>query len=722
MSEQTSKSPSSSRGITKPGTTSATRAPVIRERPCFVILVHGVNDLGEAFEAQEKGICQGLNERLDRKDLSAATYRMPSQNEEFKPEGKDPDEVLYRRHPKGDTRGPIIPFYWGFREKESLIQKGAKHGEWLDQYGNRMDKMGAKGGGPFANATNNIPAFWGNGAVDGKGTIGKGLNWKAGSPTHPLLAAQPRHYMILAALRLAALITSIRSRRPEAVINIVAHSQGCLVSLTAHAILNKEGKHPADCLIMQDPPYSLDDYSEKSARLFQFLDDIQTVHARKKTLENIVGHITGKPANSPEFKELMGKAGISTGIGGVKWLKHVVNVDGKDHAYEDRDNRGKVYLYFCPEDETVALVSIQGIGWQGVPDWALKPMLPRFQQRVFTMKMRDGKRVPVGQAAHTYLLRAQGEAFWAWAREGNTENGGKELSNRAEPAVGECRWVGGDTVPIPMVPQLHASDEGVAKNALDLGQGQLGVSPIDARVAITNGGIGKITETIDDPRPDYERSRFKHDIDLRNNYVQKIKSNIISNWKQKHNPKDLQEKTFDENQADLQDNGNGTLVLIRPETPEEAALRWQQRVTEFNSYHSAIPANPEHHRRITSYDLAIGPTSISKKQWMKEREEEDKAFLDYLCLMADWRMMPKDFNKLKENCFFAVENDSVQKTIEANSNYYKTGDAPYWLIPKIEELQKSIVNWTEAQEKSKQQAGIAHDNAKGGYIKGTRIG
>ena len=35
---------------------------------------------------------------------------------------------------------------------------------------------------------------------------------------------------------------------------------------------------------------------------------------------------------------------------------------------EDRDNRRKVYLYFCPEDMTVALDNIQGIGWDGVPD------------------------------------------------------------------------------------------------------------------------------------------------------------------------------------------------------------------------------------------------------------------------------------------------------------------------------------------------------------------
>ena len=37
-------------------------------------------------------------------------------------------------------------------------------------------------------------------------------------------------------------------------------------------------------------------------------------------------------------------------------------------AWQDRDNQAGVYLYFCPEDMTVALGNVQGIGWQGVPD------------------------------------------------------------------------------------------------------------------------------------------------------------------------------------------------------------------------------------------------------------------------------------------------------------------------------------------------------------------
>ena len=34
-------------------------------KPCVTILVHGVNDLAGCYERIERGLCQGLNERLD---------------------------------------------------------------------------------------------------------------------------------------------------------------------------------------------------------------------------------------------------------------------------------------------------------------------------------------------------------------------------------------------------------------------------------------------------------------------------------------------------------------------------------------------------------------------------------------------------------------------------------------------------------------------------------
>ncbi|WP_115415105.1 T6SS effector phospholipase Tle3 domain-containing protein [Enterobacter roggenkampii] len=46
-----------------------TNCPVHRPMPGIVILVHGVNDVGEAYQNQERGIIEGLKKRLGRDDL-----------------------------------------------------------------------------------------------------------------------------------------------------------------------------------------------------------------------------------------------------------------------------------------------------------------------------------------------------------------------------------------------------------------------------------------------------------------------------------------------------------------------------------------------------------------------------------------------------------------------------------------------------------------------------
>ena len=45
--------------------------PVKYSMPCIVILVHGVNDVGEAYQNQEQGIIAGLNERMGRTEMAA---------------------------------------------------------------------------------------------------------------------------------------------------------------------------------------------------------------------------------------------------------------------------------------------------------------------------------------------------------------------------------------------------------------------------------------------------------------------------------------------------------------------------------------------------------------------------------------------------------------------------------------------------------------------------
>lgn len=57
---------------------------VMRPLPCIVILVHGVNDVGEAYQDQDTGICAGLNSRLGRQDLHPHFQNIPNEVPEVK--------------------------------------------------------------------------------------------------------------------------------------------------------------------------------------------------------------------------------------------------------------------------------------------------------------------------------------------------------------------------------------------------------------------------------------------------------------------------------------------------------------------------------------------------------------------------------------------------------------------------------------------------------------
>jgi hypothetical protein len=251
----------------------------------------------------------------------------------------------------------VIPFYWGYRA--STGQNRRRNGQWLDEAGNRLDKDLSKGGGPFANATTNLADMWKSGAP----AFGGFIDWLSGDPLRPVLEGPGRMYFVLAAQRLAALVRMIRKYDPNDTVNIVAHSQGCLIALLAQAFLMEDGHRTADTLVLTHPPYGLEPtflgtFSSgggKDPAMEQFyasLRGLQTVRARLDTLINIVRGVAAQRRDGWSADEL-----AHMRRGGLHSL-----------AWEDRDNRGKVYLYFCPEDMTVALRNVQGIGWQGVPD------------------------------------------------------------------------------------------------------------------------------------------------------------------------------------------------------------------------------------------------------------------------------------------------------------------------------------------------------------------
>lgn len=415
-----------------------------RDKPGNIILVHGVNDVGMGYAAAEAGLCAVLEQRLYRR-FTPAPYRLPASTDKDKVE-PDPDAVYFKRNATAPFDSPVIPFYWGYREVRKLAR--TLNGQQTDRYGNRLDADLSKGGGPFGNATSNLPDMWNRG-------LGAPLD-PVQDPLRPIRDAPGRMYMVLAAARLACLVAAIRQYEARDTVSIVAHSQGCLLSLLAQAMLLERGERPADTLVLTHPPYSLEERPSEwlirglayfrggsdpflSEAQYRMLDGWQSLHARLQTLVNIVQGVAQSKATDPPFSTL----NETSTCGAVECRWQPAN---------DRDNRGKVYLYFCPEDMTVALDNMQGIGWQGVPDHAegsqgrhvrrerkygrgsdydrvvkyewtmnavkrmpLQELGDGFRQRVFTTKQRPDPRtrkqgpVLVGQAPHDFILRIKGE-------------------------------------------------------------------------------------------------------------------------------------------------------------------------------------------------------------------------------------------------------------------------------------------------------------------------
>ncbi|HAP27505.1 MAG TPA: hypothetical protein DCR74_18170 [Achromobacter sp.] len=711
-------------------------AQIQQPKPCIVILIHGVNDLAGSYADQEEGICEGLNERLDHLTtarggrnmaaLNPATYRLPEDDQGSAP---DPDRAYYRRRAHagklgGRSRSVVIPFYWGFREEEQAINKRTTHGEWLDRFGNRLDKDGIKQGGMFANATTNIPDMFGPG-FSGRLLGAMPVNPVFGSPSHPLMPAPARRYMVLAALRLAALVKTIRGYKGQSgsdglndTINVVGHSQGTLIALLANAYLKDEGERPIDALVMMSSPYGL---GEPFLENLLVRSNQQTTLARLQTLANITQFIGRQPNVVPALADMADPVNEAC-IGGLRWTgdKCRTTMDGQELDFTERDNRGNVYLYFSPEDQTVGMKSVQGIGWQGVANMAsftelvperfllsyvsetLNKILPenrraikrtvpalgalgsRFYQRVFTIREREAGRHQVGMPPeYTYQLLTTGESTWE----------GSALGALQE--VGQATFATGQTIPInaPALPRAFEADFG-AHGARDASQASGGIAPvyapddpIDASIAVTNGGINHLgSRFVDLPEsagpltaahrnqaramalaPELEAQLTDLNDPARNPYKEPGNNAWAADWHR---------ITF------ASYKGGRRFWVNYQESPNEARRRrMNAERAEQNAYsfHSAIPMNKEHSRRALAYDLALG----------QARSIDDEEFYTYLCRVADWRLgwrdddtrgdqLAVDENPLEASTllFFGAESTDRRALIVASGDYRLTGVLP----------------------------------------------
>ncbi|MBW8352676.1 MAG: DUF3274 domain-containing protein, partial [Pseudomonas sp.] len=140
---------------------------------------------------------------------------------------------------------------------------------------------------------------------------------------------------------------------------------------------------------------------------------------------------------------------------------------------------------------------------------------------------------------------------------------------------------------------------------------------------------------------------------------------------------------------------DGKVLVTRSETPYEARMRLQsggkdKEHEEALSFHSAIPNNPEHSRRVLAYDVAIGAGE----------SVDDVTFYAYLCRVADWRLdwestdgggyevksLEQDLpDEAVEKLYFLEEVES-RKLIDSTTAYRMTGVLPTSVRDKMPSL------------------------------------
>lgn len=617
--------------------------------PGVVIFLHGVNDPGASYESVETGLCQGVNERLDRPDLKAGRYgadysaakKMPieERGEDHKTTLDDPDTYLYQRDtndPK--TRSLMIPFYWGYRAEPGEIKRDKNNDpsklrdQYQDVFGNRLDRHFAKGGGFFANATNNLLEMYSPG-------FAKFIRHAAQitlSNTQYMGKGPHRRYFVLAATRLAMLVSEIRRVSPDETITIMGHSQGTLITLLAQAMLIDKGQRCADTVIMVNTPYSVLPKATPKG------------HDTLATLISIATAVTQAPHAQPPLSALRDSKTYG-GRTGPKWSPTQgsrADKVGNLTVFPERDNRGKVYLYFCPDDTTVALDDVHGIGTYGVPN-ALpdgKPAMAalqslRFYQRLWTKRHRDDQPVLVGDAIQQTVLRAKGEprypGGWSVAA----------VASRAPIAKGEELLINAEPLSPPHAPQMFGGEA---------------VTGTPTQAGLDSPDDVSIRSALGNPKASFKWFKVRTSPHRVNSDEERAR------WNSGKEPGD--QTSAITQVAVRQGSEVKEYVIYREETPNEIQARMPDdpKERESNSYHSAILRSPENQRWVTAMDIAIG----------QAQSLDDPAMREVLVAIADWKMDKKYFEVIKELPAWSRLSREAQALVTASSKYYQRGVFP----------------------------------------------
>ncbi|SFT46113.1 Protein of unknown function [Kosakonia arachidis] len=638
-----------------------TNCPVHRPMPGIVILVHGVNDVGEAYQNQERGIIEGLKKRLGRDDLwphewEEKTYTI--RNAEGKMEECADPQKKQMVCTRTAARSPVIPFYWGYRpvdkpvwdddqrryseamrssynspqtplpydaycenDPEILKRFGGKYP--MDCFHNTLDVNNVWGGGTFANATTNIPDMLGPGAGGAAlgivGFMSRIELANGGDFTHPVYSNPHRIYQFYAAQRLANLILTIRSNPATRTdtINIVAHSQGTIITMLANMLVKQERESPVDCVILNHSPYSLENRWLESSQPGHH----QTDAARQQTFENFCRLMATNDRFAASGDGLMSADDQKALLDTMALPRKAFSSSWYDNPLHQRNNFGKVYNYFCPNDGTVSLLPIQGFGWRGIPQ-KLAQTIPNLRQRVFFQNSSVGH-APDGQP---FRKPAAGKGDFTYSSLTNANWNFHDVVPT------------GEALPEPFIFTLMGQRDPLDDNADKDKAYKAPVSGNDEMVSYNAkaGAASNTQRTKEEVFNCPQCAPFKH---LRPGHVlTRREIDVLKYWR---NMDIVSGEVTGVNDA------NKKIVVRRNLTEAELHNLFTRSDDVMFSQHSAIVMSPKVPELAMAYDLAIGPC--------KSFDYDHGAFWSKLLRLADWR--------------------SGYEDIEA-SNYYRSGQLP----------------------------------------------
>jgi pimeloyl-ACP methyl ester carboxylesterase len=395
--------------------------------PGIVIFVHGVNSDGEWYQAAERGLCDGLNARLARREweivhanteggkLSPVEYLDDLTADGYLNPEKQADTFIG----SSPHYSPVIQFRWGYKACNEELQT---YGDGIF-----LNEQNYWGGGPFANGCTSLPDLWGRGLND---QLFLWLHAQHLNPTNDRMvyACPPRPYYVLAALRLAKLIKAIREKQADVPITIVCHSQGNMVSIAAAFLgdrigivkdeAGKSGRCVADSYVLCNPPYSLveknfiEGWSNTEVAEGKLYWGRQTLNARRETLKNFFDIIRKQAENAQEPDKI--DAFMKN-----EAHKFTAKTDRATYGYgPNKTNHGRVTLYFNPHDQVISASPVQGIGWRGMSKKEIEATQAGnvFCQRVFAEKFTVGEKSATTyhfwKNHHGTGLKAGSQAFW----------------------------------------------------------------------------------------------------------------------------------------------------------------------------------------------------------------------------------------------------------------------------------------------------------------------